>query len=119
MSGTLVERDATTICVVEQPTDILPLERSGAYRGQYHVLGGKISPLDNIHPEDLRIDALDRDATFPSKAGGRHRPVLLPLVGNNVGYLQSDLVRRMPCLPAHDSRSPLIVTPRNESPRVL
>ncbi len=54
------ERDASVICVVEQPTDILPLERSGAYRGQYHVLGGKISPLDNIHPEDLRIDALDR-----------------------------------------------------------
>ena len=54
------ERDATVICIVEQPTDILPLERSGAYRGQYHVLGGKISPRDNIHPEDLRIDALDR-----------------------------------------------------------
>lgn len=60
----------------------------------------------------LRIDALDKHATFPAKAGGRLQPVLLPLVGNNAGYLQADLVRRMPRLPAHDSRSPLIVTPR-------
>lgn len=67
----------------------------------------------------LRIDALDREATFPSRAGGRLRPVLLPLVGNNVGYLQSDLVRRMPRLPAHDSRTPLIVTPRKGGADVL
>ena len=67
----------------------------------------------------LRIDALDRQATFPSKAGGLLRPVLLPLVGNNVGYLQSDLVRRMPRLPAHHSRTPLIVTPRKGGADVL
>jgi len=67
----------------------------------------------------LRIDALDRDATFPAKAGGRLRPVLMPLVGNNAGYLQSDLVSRMPRLPAHDSRSPLIVTPRKGGADVL
>ena len=46
------------MCVVEQPTDILPLERSGAFRGQYHALRGKISPLDNVGPEDLRIGEL-------------------------------------------------------------
>jgi recombination protein RecR len=51
-------RDAKVICVVEQPTDILPLERTGAFRGLYHVLGGKISPLENIGPEDLRLEAL-------------------------------------------------------------
>ena len=67
----------------------------------------------------LRIDALDREVTFPSKAGGRLRPVLLPLVSNNVGYLQSDLVRRMPRLPAHDSQTPLIVTPRKHGADVL
>jgi hypothetical protein len=67
----------------------------------------------------LRIDALDIEATFPAKAGGRLRPVLLPLVGTNVGYLQSDLVRRMPRLPAHDSRSPVIVTPRRGGADVL
>lgn len=51
-------RDRSLLCVVEQPTDILPLERTGAFRGRYHALGGRISPLDHIGPEDLRIDAL-------------------------------------------------------------
>jgi recombination protein RecR len=52
--------------VVEQPTDIIPLERTGAFRGRYHSLGGRISPLDHIGPEDLRIDALvDRMRTMP------------------------------------------------------
>ncbi|MCL4105658.1 UNVERIFIED_CONTAM: hypothetical protein GTU68_023725 [Idotea baltica] len=51
-------REDTVMCVVEQPTDILPLERSGAFRGQYHALRGKISPLDNVGPEDLRIGEL-------------------------------------------------------------
>ncbi len=53
-------RDEAVICVVEQPTDILPLERSGAFRGQYHALRGKISPLDNVGPEDLRIGELSK-----------------------------------------------------------
>jgi recombination protein RecR len=51
-------RDPALICVVEQPTEILPLERTGAFRGRYHSLGGRIAPLDHIGPEDLRIDAL-------------------------------------------------------------
>ncbi len=51
-------RDSAIICVVEQPTEILPLERTGAFRGRYHALGGRISPLDHVGPEDLRIDAL-------------------------------------------------------------
>ncbi len=46
------------LCVVEQPTDILPLEKTSAYRGRYHSLGGRISPLDRVAPEDLRIDLL-------------------------------------------------------------
>lgn len=52
------ERDITQLCVVEQATDILPLERTGAYRGHYHALHGRLSPLDNIGPEDLRITPL-------------------------------------------------------------
>jgi recombination protein RecR len=49
--------------VVEQATDILPLEKTSAFRGRYHSLGGKISPLDHVGPEDLRIkDLLDRIA---------------------------------------------------------
>jgi recombination protein RecR len=53
-------RDAQSLCVVEQATDILWLERSGAFRGLYHSLGGRLSPLDHIGPEDLRIDSLVR-----------------------------------------------------------
>ena len=52
-------RESATICVVEQPTDVLPLERSGAFAGLYHVLGGRLAPLDNVGPEDLRIAELD------------------------------------------------------------
>jgi recombination protein RecR len=51
-------RDPGILCVVEQPTDVLPLERTGVFRGLYFTLGGKLSPLDHIGPEDLRIDAL-------------------------------------------------------------
>lgn len=51
-------RDATTICVVEGPNDILTLERTGAYRGVYHALLGRISPLNGIGPDQLRIAAL-------------------------------------------------------------
>jgi recombination protein RecR len=51
-------RAADLLCVVEQPTDILPLEKTSAFRGYYHSLGGRISPLDHIAPEDLRIKEL-------------------------------------------------------------
>jgi recombination protein RecR len=53
-------RNRQIICVVEQAADVLRLERSRAYQGQYHVLGGKLSPLDNVTPDDLRIDSLIR-----------------------------------------------------------
>lgn len=51
-------RDHTSICVVETPKDVTILERAGAFGGTYHVLGGRISPLDGIGPEKLTIDAL-------------------------------------------------------------
>jgi recombination protein RecR len=51
-------RDPALLCVVEQPTDILPLERTGVFRGRYHALGGRIAPLDHIGPEHLRIPQL-------------------------------------------------------------
>ena len=53
-------RDHTTICVVEQPADLVSLERTHEYRGLYHVLGGSLSPLDGVEPEHLRIDELLR-----------------------------------------------------------
>jgi len=52
-------RDASMVCVVEQPTDIFSIEKSGSFRGRYHVLGGKISPLNGVEPEDLRIAQLE------------------------------------------------------------
>ena len=51
-------RAADQLCVVEQPTDILPLEKTSAFRGRYHSLGGRISPLDHVGPENLRIAEL-------------------------------------------------------------
>ncbi len=55
------KRDRTSICVVEEPSDVLALERTNEYKGLYHVLGGSLSPLDGIGPEDLRIkELLDR-----------------------------------------------------------
>jgi len=53
-------RDHSLICVVEQPVDVVSLERTHEYRGLYHVLGGALSPLDGVEPADLRIDELFR-----------------------------------------------------------
>lgn len=52
------KRDRSQICVVEQPRDLIALEQSGVYRGLYHVLLGRIAPLDGIGPDQLTIDAL-------------------------------------------------------------
>jgi recombination protein RecR len=73
-------RDPTLICVVEEPSAIISIERTHEFRGRYHVLGGALSPIDGIDPEDLRIAELDqriaRDgvtelviATNPTMAG--------------------------------------------------
>jgi recombination protein RecR len=51
-------REAATICVVEQPSDVIPIERSGEFHGRYHVLGGALSPIDGVDPEDLHIAEL-------------------------------------------------------------
>jgi recombination protein RecR len=52
-------RDASLVCVVERPVDVLLIEKAGTYRGRFHVLGGKLSPLNGIEPEDLRIAELE------------------------------------------------------------
>jgi recombination protein RecR len=51
-------RDHSVVCVVEQPSDLVSLERTGEFRGLYHVLGGALSPIDGVDPEHLRIDQL-------------------------------------------------------------
>ena len=51
-------REAAIICVVEQPSDVIPIERSGEFHGRYHVLGGALSPIDGVDPEDLHVSEL-------------------------------------------------------------
>ena len=58
-------RDAALICVVEEPGDVIPIERTHEYRGRYHVLGGALSPIDGVDPEDLKI------AELYARVGGR------------------------------------------------
>jgi len=58
-------RDATLICVIEDSSDVVPLERTHEYRGLYHVLGGALSPIDGIDPDDLRIAELYRRVAAP------------------------------------------------------
>ena len=53
------QRDATVVCVVERAVDIFSIEKSGAFKGKFHVLGGKISPMNGVSPEDLRIAQLE------------------------------------------------------------
>jgi recombination protein RecR len=65
-------RDRSLICVVEQPADVIPIERTGEYRGLYHVLGGALSPIDGIEPDDLKIAELVRRV----EAGGVDEVVL-------------------------------------------
>lgn len=54
------QRDASLWCVVEQPSDVLKLEKSNFFRGLYHVLGGRLSPLDHVGPEDLSIARMEQ-----------------------------------------------------------
>src|SRR5262245_8899606 len=79
-SGGDPRRDARSLCIVEEPNDLLALEKTGSYRGRYHVLLGALSPLDGIGPEDLKVRELlirlERDpveeiilATNPSVEG--------------------------------------------------
>jgi recombination protein RecR len=53
-------RDASLVCIVERPVDIISIEKSGTFRGHYHVLGGKLSPLNGVEPEDLRLSELEK-----------------------------------------------------------
>ena len=61
-------RDLALICVVEEPSDVIPLERTHEYRGRYHVLGGALSPIDGVDPDDLRIAELYLRVQAPDPA---------------------------------------------------
>ena len=74
------ERDRSVICVVEEPLDVLALERTGSYEGLYHVLHGAISPVDGIGPDDLRIEGLLRRL---QGTGGSASPVREVILATN------------------------------------
>ena len=69
---TSTRRDGTVVCVVEEASDIMAIERTGEYRGLYHVLGGRLSPLDGIGPSELNVKPL-----LERLAGGEVREVVL------------------------------------------
>ena len=88
-------RDGSVICVVEEPGDVIPVERTHEFRGRYHVLGGALSPIDGVDPEDLRIPELlarvDADevtelviATNPTMSGEATALYLADLVRGRV-----------------------------------
>lgn len=89
-------RDPTAICVVEQASDIGAIERAGEFRGLYHVLGGRLSPLDGVGPDDLTIAALVDRISAPE--GGVQEVILATnpsLEGDATAlYVQSQLANR-------------------------
>lgn len=82
-------RDAGTVCVVEEASDVWAIERSGEYRGLYHVLGGHLSPLDGVGPAELRIAAL----TARVANGGGIREVILATNASMEGEVTATYLR--------------------------
>jgi recombination protein RecR len=89
-------READVICVVEEPSDVIPIERTNEYHGRYHVLGGALSPIDGVDPEDLRISEL-----VGRVEGGGTREVVVATNATTTGeatalYLADALRERAP-----------------------
>ncbi len=82
-------RDQTAICVVEEPKDVAAIERTREFRGRYHVLGGAISPMDGIGPEDLRIRDL-----MPRLADGTVTEVIIATDPNIAGEATATYLSR-------------------------
>jgi recombination protein RecR len=83
-------RDASQICLVERPVDILSIEKSGVFRGVYHVLGGKISPLNGVEPEDLRVAELEKRC-----AGGAVKEIIIALPSDVEGDATSFYLNKL------------------------
>ena len=89
-------RDGRVICVVEQPGDVLALERAGAFKGRYHVLGGALSPLEGTHPDNLRIrELLDRLRPAADGTTGEVQEVILATNPNVAGEATSLYLHRL------------------------
>ena len=89
-------RQAAVLCVVERPSDVIPIERTGEFQGRYHVLGGALSPIDGIDPEDLHIAEL-----LSRVAGDGVREVVIATNATTTGeatalYLADALRERAP-----------------------
>lgn len=78
-------RDETIICVVARPQDLLAIERSGSYRGRYHVLHGVLSPLDGVGPDDLKVAPLIRRLEEAAKTGRAVNEVIVATSPNAEG----------------------------------
>ena len=83
-------RDRTVVCVVEEPLDVLALERTGSYGGLYHVLHGSLSPVDGIGPSELKIDALVQRVQ-----SGQVHEVILATNPNVEGEATATFIARM------------------------
>ncbi|HEX8906024.1 MAG TPA: recombination mediator RecR, partial [Longimicrobiaceae bacterium] len=103
---TSTRRDQTLVCVVEEASDIMAIERTGEYRGMYHVLGGRLSPLDGIGPSELNVEPLMRRvgtgevqevvlATNPSVEGEATAMYLRKLIGP-LGVRVTRIARGLP-----------------------
>lgn len=91
-------RDQSLVCIVEQPKDLLALEAAGLYRGAYHVLLGRISPLEGVDPDDLTIDAL-----LKRMAGGTIRELIMgtnpTMEGDGTAlHIQNVVARQFPAV---------------------
>jgi len=84
-------RDQATVCVVEEASDVLAVERAGGFRGVYHVLGGRLSPLDGVGPEQLSVAALQRRVGN----GGAVREVILATNASVEGEATAHFVERL------------------------
>jgi len=100
-------RDDAEICVVEEASDIAAIEKSGRFRGRYHVLGGRLSPLDGVGPDELNLETLARRvqegevrelivATNPSVEGEATAAYIHRLVGSLPGVRVTRLARGLP-----------------------
>jgi recombination protein RecR len=87
-------RDRSVVCVVEEASDIGAIERTGEYRGLYHVLGGRLSPLDGVGPDDLRVGALLARLGNGGRAGEREvREVIVATNPSMEGEATATFVR--------------------------
>jgi recombination protein RecR len=89
-------RDTAMICVVEEPSDVIPIERTNEFHGRYHVLGGALSPIDGVDPEDIRLAEL-----FTRVDAGGVREVVVATNSTTTGeatalYIAEELRQRTP-----------------------